>query len=189
MTDLEKAVNNVPKVFEAGRESFYDEFWDEYQKMGASTSYNDAFKNDRWNDKTFNPKYDIILPQWGGANIFSNSCITDLDGILKRNNVKFDISKCQNPKQMFTYSSITVIPELEFGPQFTSGIGGNFEGASNLKTIKKIKWYEKAKLVGFHLCSSLEDITLEGINSATLDMHYCPLSKKSIENVMSIIIR
>lgn len=38
-------------------DSHYDEFWDAFQQNGERTQYTAAFT--RWNDVTYNPKYDI----------------------------------------------------------------------------------------------------------------------------------
>ena len=57
---------NQQKVYNAGKKLQYDEFWDNFQDYGRRKKYKNAFLNaddidvnTGWNEKTFNPKYDI----------------------------------------------------------------------------------------------------------------------------------
>lgn len=52
--------SKVDDVYEAGRKSQYDEFWDAYQENGNRTDYRYAFAGFGWQDESFKPKYPII---------------------------------------------------------------------------------------------------------------------------------
>ncbi len=62
MTPAEKLTQiaeNIPKVYEAGKNAAYDAFWDAYQNNGNLKSYCGAFGSG-FNAKTFKPKYPIV---------------------------------------------------------------------------------------------------------------------------------
>ena len=61
---LQTIAENAPKVFEAGKKSQWDEFWDDFQLNGERRTYYYAFFSrwqfGSWSDVTFKPKYPII---------------------------------------------------------------------------------------------------------------------------------
>ena len=82
MSIAEKLVNiaeNVPKVFEAGKQAEYDSFWDVFQNKGGEANYRYAFCYSRFDDTTYNPKYDIKCTNvtTSGEYMFYSSPITD----------------------------------------------------------------------------------------------------------------
>ena len=70
---LQTIAKNESKVFEAGKKSQYDEFWDAYQENGQRTMYVQAFARQGWNDITYKPKYDIVGGSYGLQETFSNA--------------------------------------------------------------------------------------------------------------------
>ena len=56
---LQIVAENEQKVYEAGKKTQYDEFWDAFQDYGNKTNYANAFGG-YWNEKTLRPKYDIV---------------------------------------------------------------------------------------------------------------------------------
>ena len=62
---LTAIAENVPRVYEAGKKSEYDAFWDSFQDNGQRTQYPYAFYV--WGAKHFKPKYPIIF----GTNVSS----------------------------------------------------------------------------------------------------------------------
>lgn len=78
---LQTIAENQQKVFEAGKaqgggDSYYDTFWDSYQKNGNRYHWNSAFANQAWDDVTYNPKHPFREIRYGGQ-IFQNAQITD----------------------------------------------------------------------------------------------------------------
>ena len=61
--------------FEAGKKAEYDAFWDTFQNYGEAVSYAYIFRNTRWTDKNFNPKYDLLSTTFYWA--FRGTPITD----------------------------------------------------------------------------------------------------------------
>ena len=62
MTTAEKLTaiaENQEKVYEAGRASEYDRFWDAYQTNGAAANYAYVFAGRGWNSDTYHPKYPL----------------------------------------------------------------------------------------------------------------------------------
>ena len=55
---LTTIAENEQRVFEAGKKSEYDAFWDSFQQNGNRTLYNSAFGS-CWNKDNFKPKYSI----------------------------------------------------------------------------------------------------------------------------------
>ncbi len=97
---LEKAKDNVQKVYEAGKKAEYDAFWDGLQENGARKSYNYAFCGRGWNSKTLKPKHMMTLS--GATNMFMrcNECNPerlDMTEICK----KIDASNVTNAAAMF----------------------------------------------------------------------------------------
>ena len=73
---LTTVAENQQKVFDAGKQSEYDRFWDNYQQNGERINYSRAFGGTCWSDETYNPKYPITATE-GGAYLFYGSLITD----------------------------------------------------------------------------------------------------------------
>lgn len=54
---LTTIAENQERVFEAGKKSQYDEFWDSFQQNGNRTAYDNGFSGICWNSENFKPKY------------------------------------------------------------------------------------------------------------------------------------
>lgn len=163
MSVAEKLVTvaeNVPKVYEAGKKSEYDKFWDIYQDNGERSRYYYAFAGVGWNDNNFKPKYDLILI---GSSIycFTYSKITDLTELLNNAGVKMDTSNAADLRSFFEYSTVTRVPTIDFS------------GVTTLKNCfyeaKRLTYIEKLVLKASHTfssvfinCISLKDMTIEG---------------------------
>ena len=74
---LQTIAENEQKVFEAGKKSEYDRFWDAYQNNGSLSCYSYSFAGDGWHDGTYKPKYPIVC-KWNGAYMtFGYAYMTD----------------------------------------------------------------------------------------------------------------
>ena len=49
-------VNKLTEIFNAGKKTAYDEFWDNYQQNCNRLDYGRAFSGAGWNNITFKPK-------------------------------------------------------------------------------------------------------------------------------------
>ena len=72
---LTTIAENEQRVFEAGKNTERDDFWEDFQVGGERTNYNYALCGERWTDKTYNPKYPIVARAI--VNCFMNARITD----------------------------------------------------------------------------------------------------------------
>lgn len=157
---LTTVAENVPKVYEAGQKAEYDRFWDIFQENGKRTNYTSAFCYGGWTDDTYNPKY-TIRP---------TSCNQMFIGAAYLTDTKVDID--------LTHSGGT--------QKFTI-----FSSAKQLKTVRKLivdesnnAHLEKA----FMNCTSLENITFEGVVAGNIDLQWSTkLSKTSITNIINVL--
>ena len=104
-------------VYEAGKKSQYDEFWDAYQNNGKRTDYKYGFAYVGWKKENFKPKYDIKPKGANGAYMFSNggdSSKFDLDKALKEQGVVLDLSGLTSSTNEFYMSRFTKLPTLDF---------------------------------------------------------------------------
>lgn len=178
----------VGEVYEAGKKAEYDAFWDAYQDNGNRLDYVGAFEGKGWNDKTFKPKYDIH-PNHQITRMFHWCYITDLEAILKDCGVGFDVSGGLNYGSLFSYSTITVIPEVWINKSATT-IYEMFAYNPYLHTIRKLTFEEGVTAIAttvFTNCTSLANIVFDGVIANYIDMQWCPLTKASITSLFNVL--
>lgn len=155
---LTKIAENVPKVYEQGKQAEHDAFWEQYQRGGATTAdYSNAFYTGRWTDDIYKPKYDIVSSNSFNS-LFAYSKITDtlvtIDATL--------LTSSSKQQALFNY-------------------------ATQLKTIPLIRVAEHNTYSGwFSNCTSLENISFEGVIGNDIDFRYSTkLTRVSIESIIS----
>ena len=178
--------DEIEQVYDTGRKSQYDEFWDSFQNNGKRTDYRNAFYSTGWTDTTFKPKYSM-KPSGIAQGIFQNSRITDLQGILEEQGVTLDFSACTNMGYGFYGTKITHIGVLDTTSM--SGISEVFTFSYNLQTIDLIKLKsDGSQTIGsFSRCDSLKNIAFEGVIGTNASFSDSPLSKKSITNIINAL--
>lgn len=186
-----KAVSeNIPKVYEAGQKSAYDEFWDEFQKKGSLTDYRYSFGGRGWTAETFKPKYNmqptIALSMFHSAYLLS----IDLAEHLEKLGVTIDFSKCTDAMAVFNYGAFSRLPELNFTSAST--FNNTFRQCTNLKTVDKLILKSNGSQTfstPFYSCTALENIILEGtIGKDGLSFEWSKkLSKTSIQSIISCL--
>lgn len=72
---ITRAKTDYDKVYEAGKKSEYDAFWDSFQKKGVPIGYTYKFYGEHWSDEVYKPKYDIVCT--AAISAFYSSSITD----------------------------------------------------------------------------------------------------------------
>ena len=80
MTISDKLISveqNVPKVFESGKDAEHKSFWYEVTLSGTRVNYRYAFAGYGWTDKNFKPP-ETIYPQ-DARYMFQNSSVTTID--------------------------------------------------------------------------------------------------------------
>lgn len=175
---------NVPKVYEAGKKSEYDTFWNRYQNNGKRTNYTFAFGGEGWNNKTFKPKYPITIVN--GKYTFSASYMQNWEEVI------LDTSNMTDASFMFQSSYGETIPTIDIS-KVTSSYGTQymFGTCYSLVTIEKLIVSENTKYQSsmFTGTKNLENITFEGtIANNNLDLSPCAkLSKESITSVINAL--
>lgn len=192
--------DNVPKVYEAGKnagggggyekgyedgaKAEYDKFWDNFQENGNRTDYRYAFRKP-WNDAIFKPKHNLVV---ANANaMFDQTNITDLAGLLKAQGVTMDTSSCTTVANMFYIASgLLTVPTINVTN--ATALTLLFYNDTKLHTIEKIVFkanggntFDRA----FNNCVALENITFEGTVTESFDIHWS--TELTHDSLMSII--
>ena len=166
----------VGEVFEAGKaqggDSYYDTFWDStkdnYGEISGFLMY--AFAGQVWNDTTFSPPYNI-RPTYGGG-LFAQSRITDLKGILERNDVVLDFSNSTNIGTIVEGSTITRLPEID--TRSAKRLGNFLYNAANLVSVDKVVLKDDGSQAinanAFRLLGALIEIRFEGLIGANINI-------------------
>ncbi len=192
---LTTIAENQENVFDAGKQSEYDKFWDAFQVNGTRTFYTHAFCWG-WNFDNFYPKYDInvvgdgqrLCYAWASA--AQTPSIGSLKQRLEECGVKLDTSKATILANAFNYCAFTEIPAIDLTGLTgipTSMFANNYQ---HLKTIEKIIVTENTPLSTnmFTSDSKLENIAFEGVIGGSLDLQWSKvLSRASIENIVECL--
>ena len=180
---LTTIAENEQKVYDAGKQASYDEFWDAYQNYGKA-DYEYGFCGTRWNDETFAPKYDLKPTYWGAGYMFHRCGIVDLKGALEKCGVQLDLKNAHNLNNTFSGSTIERFPILDLTNADYS-LNYMFSDCS-VKYIEKIISSANTKYYGytFQNATSLTDVTFEGVIARSVDSHWSPLSKASILSII-----
>ena len=160
MSIAEKLVTiaeNEQKVYDAGKKSGRDDFWDDYLECGKNQgNYLYAFAAFGWNDKTYNPpENSTFVVSINASGMYNYSQITDTKVTLDFRKLK------QNVANIFSNSK--------------------------LKTIRKIIVSEKTDALkqAFVGCADLENVTFEGTIANNISLSSS--SKLTLDSLKSII--
>ena len=179
---------NEKKVYESGKKSQYDKFWDTYQQNGKLTNYSGAFEGRGWTKETFKPKYDIRpINAYHMFNYGGNQCNIDMVELSKELGIVFDFSKTTSFYQCFCgnfFKRLGVIDTTS-----ADSLNGMFvEFAGN--TIDKLIIRSDGSTTcgnSFQTAAALRNITIEGVIGKDWNMQWCPLSKDSITSVINAL--
>lgn len=178
-------------VYAAGKESQRLEWWRKYLNRGNAISLAYAFAYNRWSDGTFDPPYNINASSC--SNLFANSYIADLRGILTRNGVEliFDDSKTSNNQffNLFTYSRIEYAPYLKLPT--TCSCYGWFTGCSYLIEVDGYECTEihtfqqsNGNSKTFQGCTNLVKIIFHGTIANDINLQWS--NNLSLESLVSL---
>lgn len=142
---LTTIAENVPKVYEAGKQSEYDTFWDAFQSNGRKVAYLDTFAGTGWTDAIFNPKYPINATLSGSYMFHNNQSITSTKVPITISASSSSVfNGCGGLKEI---PSIKVTEKVSFASWFT--------GCYSLETINFIEDSVIANNIDFSPCPSL----------------------------------
>ena len=181
---LTKIAENEQKVYDAGKQKAYDDFWNALQYSGNRTAYNYAFIQGGWTTETLKPKY-IVKPTQANYMFFANTVPLDLTDPI------YDFSKCIHYNNWVTYASVVKIPKIDVSIS-TAGANGLFNRASKLETVVEMALPSTAMTYAyptantFNNCTALKNITVTGVIANTgFDLHWS--TGLTIESLISIL--
>lgn len=182
---LTKIAENEPKVYEAGKQDYYDKFWDALQFNGKRTLYNYAFMHGSWTAELLKPKYTVKAKQ--ASYMFSNNTVSNLD----LSDPIYDFSNCISYAQWLDSSSVVKVPKID-ASKVSQSCYYMFNNATKLETIVELALpvtaitYGQATKNTFQNCTSLKNITVTGtIANTGFDLHWS--TNLTIESLTSIL--
>ena len=174
--------SGIEEVYEAGIIDHNKMLW---ESMAYDSQWFYTFAGHYWNDTTFNPTVDLVVPYCSG--LFYQSHITDLKGILERNGVKLDFSKATRLNGIFEQSTITNVGIID--TRKCTNLQNFLYSSSKLVSIEKVILKEDGSQtwanIAFRGLASLENITFEGVIGSDITFNNSPLLTH--ESLMSII--
>ena len=174
-------------VYKAGKKSQHDEFWDTYQKQGTLTNYRYAFSGVGWTIENFKPKYAIQPVDNADGIFYHNQMNVDLVEYCKKNSIVIDFSKCVGSlSSAFNSTKFTRIGIVNGSKANT--LSSCFAGNNKVVTIDKVILKETGGpnlANAFGSCSALQNIEFEGLINTVVNFYQSPLTRASIENVIS----
>lgn len=190
LNQIETALTNkVAGDFNVGYNAAYDEFWDKYQDNGNRTNYNYGFAGQGWNADMFKPKYDI--KPTAATRLFADTGITDVKGCLESAGVVLDLSQTTSLVYLSESAAtqITRLPELNVTS--LTALNNFIYQARALVSIDKVILKDDGSQTfantSFGYLTSLEEIRFEGVIGKTVTFQWSPLSKASIESIISCL--
>lgn len=174
----------VGEVYEAGKKSEYDAFWDAFQQNGERTNYNRAFAYG-WSDATFRPKYDIA-PSVADSLFYYNK-VTDIKKCLDEAGITIDFSGISGTinSGLFGYSETKTLPVLDFSN--ATDLNYTFSNTPKLESIEMLIVNENTMFSGTFTPTqgiNLKEIRFGGVIGQKLSVRYCPLSAESLRDII-----
>ena len=187
MTIAEKLTNiadRIPIVYYEGRQSHWNEFWDDFQEKGTRTAYNNAFQN-AWSDVAFRPKYDI-RPTSAGY-MFAGTKIADIKGCLESCGVELDLSKATSIDRLFSDApNLTHLPKISTvsAPHLQNFVYNCKKLISIEEIVLKSDGTQTFNDNSFKSCENLLEIRFSGVIGSSLNVQWS--KKLSAESYNSI---
>jgi hypothetical protein len=189
---LQTIAENEQRVYEAGKKSEYDRFWDDYQQNGNRTAYATAFGS-CWTEKTFRPKYSM-RPTNAYMMFFTNAGggieIDDFVAFCEENNIVLDFSECNNCNYALGTLHTYHHGVLDFSK--AGGISSLFyTHDGNTRSVETIDEFISSETTPYNTttfqnATNLTNITFSGvIAKGTVDFSKC--TKLTHDSLMSII--
>lgn len=203
-------VNKLTEIFNTGKKSAYDEFWDAYQDNGNRLDYGRAFSGPGWNNTTFKPKYDIVID--GNATsseifLFDRCKINgSLKQILASQGVKLKFQNLGGIGRMtrlfYNNLGLTELPTIDFStatireqyPSDLNNLAYTISWNTKVETVEKFVFPTQTIFAGnptngdsiFNHFAALKNIDFEGICRFSLSFRNSPLlTPQSILNIFN----
>ena len=183
--DFAEKINDV---YDSGKKSEYDEFWDNFQNYGRRTLYGYAFCSFEtslhwWNETIFKPKYDL-KPVGSNDSMFRSMKIKDFPKHFQSLGIECDLSQVTSFNDGFFYTETDHIGSLNLSK--CSSMNFAFFGCT-AKTIDKLILKSGVSVSSaFNNAFQLENLTIEGqITNNGFNFQWS--SKLTRESLISII--
>lgn len=176
VSDMASGVNDV---YEAGKKSEYDAFWDSFQDYGKRTNYDSAFAQYGWKKNILKPKYQIKPINAQRMFYGSKTLEGDVEGVID-----IDFSNCTDFYQTFqnSYMSRLGIIDLRKATSNTNV----FLQCYNLVTIDKIIVSENLPFwLNFRSDTKLKNVVVEGTIAIDFGAPDSPLSITSLKSIIT----
>ncbi len=168
---LAAIAENEQKVFDAGKQSEYDRFWDSAQNFGNRVGYICSFAGYCWNDDTYNPKYPITATE-NSNYLFWNARITNT-----KVPIYVSTTGSNNSNTFASCSYLVTIPLLVAAEKTT--FYSSFNGCTAMENItfegtigNAISFNNSSKLTNKSVQSIIDHLKdLTGANTQTLTLH------------------
>lgn len=190
---LSEIKTKIRDVYEAGKAAGgISEFWDAYQDNGKRTDYTVAFAGKGWTKETFKPKYDIVPTTT--TQMFGRNGLKDVDLVehLRKLEKNLDFSKCTSFTEVFYYTGITRIGEID--TRSCSNLNTIFAYTfASLETVELLRLKEDGSQTfaknSFIQCTGLTNITIAGvIGKGGIELQWSTkLSKASITSFIEAL--
>ncbi len=160
----------LDEVYEAGKKSEYDTFWDAFQDNGKRTNYEYGFSGSGWNDTTLKPKYPLILTT--GRYMFRYADVTHLPTI--------DLRNLDDAEYVFAYAdALHTIEKIILKSDGSTAFSNTFHYANSLENVTfegvigtSVSFVRSSKLSTASIDNIIEHLKdLSGELSQTITFH------------------
>ena len=178
-----KEICSSTKDYDAGKQAEYDAFWDNFQRNGERSSYQEAFEYSWWNDAIFKPKYNLVIID-GTKMFYYNKGITNIKASLENCGVVLDTSGATTLANMFYRATSEEIPTIDLSSA-TDTTRMFYSG--DIITIEKVIFSENTVIASniFNDATGLENIEIGGEICSNISFSAC--TKLSLDSLKSII--
>lgn len=185
-------MQNIAQISTGEADTFYNDFWDNYQENGNKTDYSYAFNGKGWNNVSFNPKYNIV-PTKSNTGMFSaNGFSGSLIELFEKQGIILDTSSSTGFQNMFlSATAITDIPELIiYNDGKAVSMAGAFGTCLKLEKVSiDIQSSVSSWVNTFSTCPELKELNLKGsIDINGFDVHWSTrLNKESLTGIINAL--
>lgn len=181
----------IADVYDAGKQSAYDAFWDAFQQNGTRTKYCASF-GCGWTADTFRPKYKMYptsayMMFWN--NMGEYITVEDFDAFCKENNIVLDFSQCTNATYalaslhakrfgVLNFEKCTAMSNLFYSHNW----GGGVETIDELKSSETTVFHSST----FEHATNLTNLTISNV-IANNGFNVSKCTKLTHKSLMSII--
>ena len=190
---LTTIAENEQKVYDAGKKSQYDEFWDSFQENGNRTAYNQAFHFRGWTPENFKPKYNLqptnAYQMFYNLGFDENTYIAwDLKTHLESLGVTLDFSKATDMRYCFQNAKFTRLGVIDLSSA-KNNVNTIFSNVYWLKSIEKLIVNKDNVFdnYGFSNCYATH-VIFEGALGSNIIYKTVALDEASVKSLLSILV-